>query len=73
MAEHPADAPRLRAADGEGFACDEDDTGHLVEVKLHRGWNEFRADCACGWTGSYFARWDQAYREGGTHAPSEPG
>jgi hypothetical protein len=65
VTEHPADAPRLRAPAGEGFACDEDDTGHLVET--HRHFHGYRADCACGWTGAYHQRWDTAVREGEAH------
>jgi hypothetical protein len=40
--EHPADAPRLRAADGEGFACDED-YGDLDVEEV--GWNAVWGMC----------------------------
>ncbi len=26
---------------------------HVAEIKLHRAWNEYRADCSCGRVGSY--------------------
>jgi hypothetical protein len=39
VAEHPADAPRLRAADGEGFACDEDyDLDDYPNLSSLPGW-----------------------------------
>lgn len=41
---------------------------HIVTVKLHRAWNEYRADCSCGHTGSYFPRREHAVREGEIHA-----
>lgn len=28
---------------------------HMAEIKLHRAWNEYRADCSCGHVGSYVA------------------
>lgn len=33
---------------------------HVPEIKLHRAWREYRADCSCGRVGSYVATKSQA-------------
>lgn len=43
---------------------------HMVDVKLQMAWNEWRAECDCGWTGSYWREPGSAIREARKHAPA---
>lgn len=40
---------------------------HIPEIKLHRAWNEYRADCSCGRVGSYVTTKALAARDHAAH------
>lgn len=41
---------------------------HDIETLFIPAWQEWRAECSCGWTGSYLQTEQAAEREGERHA-----
>lgn len=40
---------------GTEFMCMADDhSPYQLDIRWQAGWREWRADCSCGWIGSYF-------------------
>lgn len=44
---------------------------HELDVRPRVLWTEWRADCSCGWTGSYLPTETQARAEGARHQAQE--
>jgi len=49
------------------------DQVHMAEIKLHRAWNEYRADCSCGHVGSYVRTAAEAKADHRRHAQESEG